>query len=140
MSGVKDVGGHGVGRLLMEDARRQAAYWHRRFVEVLDLLREDAALEKAYSESFDGTLDSLDDFLTALDRGWDNARALCRIQFPKLGRATKVEDKGLQEQVKSVRDKCKKRLAKLADTFADSSADLLADMERCARWWRSFCS
>ena len=130
LSGVKDVGATAWGRLLMENARRQAAYWHRRFVEVLDLLREDAALEKAYSESFDGTLDSLDDFLAALDRGWDSARALCRIQFPKLGRATKVEDKGLQEQVKSVRDKCKKRLAKLADTFADSSADLLADMER----------
>ena len=55
LSGVKDVGATAWGRLLMENARRQAAYWHRRFVEVLDLLREDAALEKAYAESFDGT-------------------------------------------------------------------------------------
>ncbi len=129
LKGVKDVSNTPWGALLMEDARRQVSYWHRRFVEALDLLREDPALEKAYSESFDATLDSMDDFLAALDRGWDSARALSDIAFPALGRATKVEDKGLQERVKTMRDKCKKRMAKLRETFSDSSADLLADME-----------
>lgn len=129
---VKDVGNTAWGRLLMEEARRQVSYWQRRFVEALDLLREDPVLEKAYSESFDATLDSMDDFLSALDRGWDSARALCQIEFPKLGQARKVEDKALQERVKAIREKCKKRLAKLQELFADSSADLLADME-CVR-------
>ena len=129
LTGVKDVGDTPWGALIMEDARRQVSYWYRRFVEALDLLREDAALEKAYSESFDGTLDSMDDFLSALDRGWDSARALSDIAFPTLGRATKVEDKALQEQVKSIRERCKKRMGKLRETFADTSADLLADMD-----------
>lgn len=129
---VKDVGNTAWGRLLMEEARRQVSYWQRRFVEALDLLREDPVLEKAYSESFDATLDSMDDFLSALDRGWDSARALCQIEFPKLGQARKVEDKALQERVKAIREKCKKRLSKLQELFADSSADLLADME-CVR-------
>ncbi len=129
LSGVKDVSDTDWGRLLMEDARRQVAYWHRRFVEALDLLQEDAALEQAYSESFDSTLDSMDDFLAALDRGWDSARALSEIQFPKLGSSRKVEDKALQEQVKKMRERCKKRMKKVADSFSDSSADLIADMQ-----------
>lgn len=132
LRGVRDVGNTAWGRLLMEEARRQVSYWQRRFVEALDLLREDPVLEKAYSESFDTTLDSMDDFLAALDRGWDSARALCEIQFPKLGQARKVEDKALQERVKALREKCKKRLAKLQELFADSSAGLLEDME-CVR-------
>lgn len=129
---AKDVGNTAWGRLLMEEARRQVSYWQRRFVEALDLLREDPVLEKAYSESFDTTLDSMDDFLAALDRGWDSARALCQIEFPKLGQARKVEDKALQERVKAIREKCKKRLAKLQELFSDSSAGLLEDME-CVR-------
>ena len=132
LRGIKDVGHTAWGRLLLEEARRQVSYWQRRFVAALDLLREDPVLEKAYSESFDATLDSMDDFLDALDRGWDSARALSQIQFPKLGQARKVEDKGLQEQVKTLREKCKKRMAKLQELFADSSADLLGDME-CVR-------
>ena len=126
---VRDVGHTAWGALLLEDARRQVSYWQRRFVEVLDLLREDPALEKAYSDSFDSTLDSMDDFLSALDRGWDSARALCDIAFPRLGSARKAEDKALQERVKSIREKCKKRMEKLKELFADSSADLLSDME-----------
>ena len=128
LTGVKDVSHTAWGALLMEDARRQVAYWHRRFVEALDLLAEDPALEKAYADSFDGTLDSMDDFLSALDRGWDSARALSQIDFPKLGRATKVEDKALQEQVKSIRDRCKKRMEKISAAFAESSEELLEDM------------
>ncbi len=129
LSQVKDVADTDWGRLLMEDARRQVAYWHRRFVEALDLLQEDAALEQAYSESFDGTLDSMDDFLASLDRGWDSARAMSDIQFPRLGSSRKVEDKALQEQMKKMREHCKKRMQKVADRFADSSADLIADMQ-----------
>ena len=129
LSRVKDVSDTVWGRLLMEDARRQVGYWHRRFVEALDLLQEDAALEQAYSESFDSTLDSMDDFLAALDRGWDSARALSDIQFPRLGSSRKVEDKALQEQLKKMRERCKKRMQKVADSFSDSSADLIDDMQ-----------
>ena len=35
---VRGCGPHGLGALLLEDARRQVSYWQRRFVEVLDLL------------------------------------------------------------------------------------------------------
>lgn len=129
LSKVKDVSDTDWGRLLMEDARRQVGYWHRRFVEALDLLQEDAALEQAYSESFDSTLDSMDDFFAALDRGWDSARALSEIQFPRLGTSRKVEDKALQEQLKKMRERCKKRMHKIADSFSDSSADLIHDMQ-----------
>jgi ATP-dependent helicase/nuclease subunit A len=127
---VKDVGNTAWGRLLLEDVRRKVSYWHSCFVEALDQLREDAALEKAYAESFDTTLDRLDDFLSALDRGWDSARAVSELEFfPKLGRATKVEDKNLQEQLKHMRDKAKDAMTKIRAMFADSSADLLEDME-----------
>ena len=127
---IKDVGHTAWGRLLMEEARRQVSYWQRRFVSALDLLREDSELEKAYAEGFDTALDSMDDFLAALDRSWDSARALCQISFPRLGSTRKVEDKALQGRVKGLWDQCKKRLAKLQELFADSSAELLEDMEQ----------
>ena len=127
VSAVRDVGETEWGKLLLADARRQVAYWHRRFVEALDLLQEDAELEKAYAESLDGTLDSMDDFLAAAERGWDSARALLPIEFPRLGAARKA-DPQLKEQVQSIRNRCKERMKKLTERFADSSEALLADM------------
>ncbi|MBR1781164.1 MAG: UvrD-helicase domain-containing protein, partial [Oscillospiraceae bacterium] len=129
LRGVRDVAETRWGELLMEDARSQVEYWHGRFVQALDLLQEDAGLERAYSESFDATLDSMDDFLSALDRGWDSARALLPIAFPKLRPAPRDADPALKERLSLMRTQCKKRMEKLRETFSDSSAALLADME-----------
>ncbi len=127
LSDVKDVADTDWGQLLLEDARRQVDYWHRRMVEALDLLQEDAALEKAYAESLDATLDSMDDFLAASKRGWDNARSLLPIAFPRLG-AARNADEQLKENIKNLRERCKTQMKKLTERFADSSDELLADM------------
>ncbi len=131
LADVKDVGKTAWGQLLMEDAKSQTEYWRQQMVGTLDILQEsgDDALIGAYAESINGTLDSLDDFLAALDRRWDSAQALCDIQFPTLGRSRKIQDKEAQNRVKAIRDKCKKSMAKLAKRFESGSRELLEDLE-----------
>ena len=73
-------------------------------------------------------MDSIDAFLGALDRGWDSARALCEIEFPRLKSSRKITDKRLQERVKAVRERCKRRLKGLGDLFYASNQTLLDDM------------
>lgn len=50
------------------------------------------------------------------------------IRFDKLKAARKVEDIGLREQVKGLRDQCKKKMAQMAERFAGDSASLLGDL------------
>lgn len=132
LRGVKDVSQTRWGKLLMEDAKAQAEYWRQQLSGALDLLQDsgDEVLERAYSASICDTMDSLDDLLGALDRQWDSVHHLRSIAFPRLGAARKVQDKNAQEQVKAIREKCKKSMAKLELRFECSSEELLADMER----------
>lgn len=131
LRGVSDVAKTRWGQLLMEDAKAQTQYWSQQMSGALDLLQDsgDDALIKAYSESICETMDSLDDFLNALDRQWDSAHLLSAIRFPRLGSSRKIQDKAAQEQVKVIRDKCKKAMEKLASRFECTSQELLEDME-----------
>ncbi len=126
---VGDIADTPWGALLLGNACREMEYWERRFVQALDLLHGDAALEKAYSESFSETLDGMDAFLNAAQHGWDSARAVSDIPFPRLSAARKVEDAGLKERVQNMRKKCQARMKQIKAGFADSNAELLADME-----------
>ena len=128
LEGVTDAAQTSWGALLLEDAREQVEYWRRQMVRALDLLAGDAALEQAYAENFCGTLDSMDAFLDAARQGWDAAAAQAGIRFDKLKAARKVEDIGLREQVKGLRDQCKKKMAQMAERFAGDSASLLGDL------------
>ncbi len=128
LDGVTDVSETPWGALLLSDARTQAEYWRRMMVRALDWLDQDETLAGAYSPSLCDTLDSLDAFLAATERGWDDACRCADISFPRLGAARKVEHPALQERVKALRDKCKKRMGKVAERFQQPSAQLLDDL------------
>lgn len=129
LSGCKDVGQTAWGRQIMGRGRSLAKYWYDRMLQALNAMMDDPALEAAYAPSFCDTMDSIDAFLGALDRGWDSARALSEIEFPRLKTSRKIQDKRLQEEVKTTREQCKRRLKGLSGLFFASNQTLLEDME-----------
>lgn len=126
----RDVAQTPWGRQIMTRARNLASYWDNRMLQALNEMMADKELETAYAPSFCDTMDSIEAFLGALDRGWDSARALCEISFPRLKASRKIQDKALQEQVKAVRERCKKRLKGLSGLFFASNDTILEDLEQ----------
>lgn len=126
--GVTDAGDTPWGKLLLEDARRQAKYWRRKLAEALELCDEDANLSANYAPTLSATLAALNHFLTEAERGWDAAAAALPIAFPTAGRKKMTEAPEAAERVKSIRARCKKRLDKLAEGFDDLSEGLLEDL------------
>jgi ATP-dependent helicase/nuclease subunit A len=129
LRGVKDVGQTEWGKLLLQDSVELADYWRRRLSATLDWMEDDPVTEKNYGDSIRTTMDELDNFMMAAEHGWDRAAALADISFPRVGTARKGVDPIIKEQVKNVRDKCKKEIAVLAERFSSTSAELLAEME-----------
>ena len=125
----RDVSQTDWGKQVMGRAEALARYWYQRLLQAINAMMTDSALEAAYSPCFCDVMDSLENFLGGLDRGWDSAQALCDISFPRLKAARKAEDKRLQEEMKQVWNQCKKRLKSLPDLFFASNETLLADME-----------
>ena len=127
LSVVTDVGQTPWGSLLLEEAGQTAAYWADQMARACDLAQKEAGLEKAYGDSLQATRRSLEAFVQAAGTSWDEA-ARVEIVFPKLKAARGVEDPALQEQIKSIRARCKKAVEELTQTVSGPSAPLLADM------------
>ncbi len=129
LEGITDVGQTPWGRLLLEDAAGSAAYWAQQMDRACQLAQGDPALEKAYLPSLTATCQDLQAFAQAAQQGWD-AAAQVPIQFPRLGSARNVEDKDAQEEIKALRERCKRAMENLEKNFTSHSAALLGDMER----------
>ena len=99
-----------------------------RLAHARELCAGDEKLERGYVPSLSATVEGLGAFAAAAEAGWDRAAALSEIPFPKLGAVRSCGDPMAQEQIKAIREKCKKRMGKLRELLQDSSADLLADM------------
>lgn len=125
LSNITDVGQTPWGALLLEDARQTAAYWAAQMERAVELSRGDDVLEKAYGHSLTATAGDLRTFAQA--QTWDEA-ARCDIGFPKLKGARGVEDVSAQEQIKSIRTRCKKAAEALTQSISGESDELLADM------------
>ena len=128
LEGVDDPGETPWGRLLLDDAGRQGAYWRDKIAQALELCPCDANLDANYAPSLSATLAALDAFVEGTRRGWDAARAALPIPFPTAGRKKIVDCPDAAEQVKAIRSTCKKRMEKLGEWFEDCGADLLEDL------------
>ena len=123
LEGITDVGQTPWGRLLLEDAAGSAAYWAQQMDRACQLAQGDPALEKAYLPSLTATCQDLQAFAQAAQQGWD-AAAQVPIQFPRLGSARNVEDKDAQEEIKALRERCKRAMENLEKNFTSHSAAL----------------
>lgn len=127
LSSVTDAGKTVWGQLLLTDAQQTASYWEKQMDRACALAVEDNALEGAYGDSLSATRCSLHRFILAAQMGWD-AAASAEISFPKLKSARKVQNGAAQEQIKRLRDRCKKAAGELTERFGSTSQSLLADM------------
>lgn len=128
LSHLTDAGQTPWGKLLLEDAKATGAYWKEQMETACDLALEDPVLEKAYLPSLKETVQALEHFVTACAQGWDAAAERVVIPFPRLGSSRSVENSSAQEQIKNLRDRCKKAMGKVADRLSSPSASLLEDM------------
>jgi ATP-dependent helicase/nuclease subunit A len=136
LEGVTDLAQTEWGKLLLTDARRQAARCRERLSQALDGIAGDELQNGNYGPSLSATLDALSGFLAA--ESWDGAVSQLPIPFPAAGRKRKrtrelspMEEERYAkagEWMKAVRIRCKKQLDKLAENMVGDSATLLEEL------------
>ena len=127
LEGITDVGQTPWGKLLLDEAARTAHYWAGQMDRACRLAQEDEVLSKAYGDSLAATCQDLETLARAAGESWDEA-ARCTVDFPRLKSAKGVENPALQEQIKTLRERCKKAAGELMKQFGSTSESLLADM------------
>ena len=132
---IQDIGETVWGSALIEQVRRQAEHWSSRLTEALESLRGTEAGEQlltAYGGNFTETILGLNALTEASESGWDSLKAALPVPFPRLPglRKAKILDLELAEQIKDLRERCKKAAKRIEqDCYADSSA-MLSDFRR----------
>lgn len=127
--GITDAGDTVWGGLLLSHARSQAQYWRGKIALALELSARDQKLSQAYAPRLSETLEGLSALSDAAGRSWDEAAGKAEIPFPRLGSVRGgCGDPEAQERIKSIRDKCKKRMEKITELFRDDSRTLLDDL------------
>ena len=132
LEGVTDVGETPWGKLLLEDAQAQAQYWLKQMTSLLSQLDGEGKLEEAYSPTLCDLMDSLDDFIAALQTSWDMASRRCELNYGKLKAVRSPDNPELANRVKGMKKLCKDRMDKVTGWFARSSGELLEDLRAAA--------
>ncbi len=126
-SKAKDVAETPWGKIILEKSAADVEYWLGQLSRAVKSLEADAALRAAYYDSFSETLEALKGLARALSEGWDKARGLLPLPFPKL-KPLRGGSSPEAEEAKRVRESCKKAMEKLGETFDASSDELLEDI------------
>lgn len=134
LEGITDAAETPWGRELLEDIRRDAAYWAERMdAAVAEIYAADEKIIKAYGQVFAGDAAILRDFVRALDMGWDKARDfLPPERSAPLGRLMKYPDTAFKDRVKAVRDSYKKAAEGFRKALAEDSATQINDLRAMA--------
>ncbi len=127
--GVVDAGQTPWGALLLEQVRMQADYWHGEVSGALELAEQDQVVKDNYGESLSATLEGLEG-LCAANR-WSDAAACFPLDFPRAG-TKKGADPIIKDAVSEIRDRCKKRMNKLAEQFSADSQAVLEELRAMA--------
>ena len=130
MNGVCDIADTVWGSELMKNALSISEYWGRELDVALEAIYAagNEKMAKAYGDSFSQTAEGVRDFIRACGDGWDAARAVLPIAFPRIGGLRNFEDEELMNAVKSKREGCKKAMAAIAEEFSGSSAELIKEL------------
>ena len=132
LEGITDVGDTPWGRVLLEDAKRQAEHVVQRLRTAIELCDRDEVLSVNYGGPIAKTLADVRYFQEQLAQGWDAAVACLPIQFYAPGRKKGVQDQESAQRVKNIRTKCKKEMDKLCEVLEGDSAQLLEDLRLAA--------
>lgn len=126
--GASDAGDTPWGRLILDRAGRQAGYWAAQMRCARAEMEGYPALEKGYGSCFEDLAVQLERLEAACAGTWDEAADRAALDFGRLGGVRNFEDKALQERLKAVRDRCKKRMERYTRMLFRNSAGNLADM------------
>ena len=136
LDGVEDLTDTQWGGLLLEEARRQSARCHIMLSECLSGIDADELLCLNYGESIRTTVTALGSLAKA--QNWDEACRCLPIPFPRVGtrRKRKTEVSPWEEEqavlcagrIKSLRDRCKKTMDKVAEQFSGDSKTMLEEL------------
>ena len=130
--GISDVSETPWGKLLLEEAGRQVEYARQRLVQSLELCDGDEILYMNYGPSIAQSIEECSRFLRESVKGWDQAVACLPVSFPAAGRKKGVTDELSAQRMKSLREKAKKDLQKVAESLEGDSEQLLEDMRLTA--------
>jgi ATP-dependent helicase/nuclease subunit A len=127
VSGVSDAGQTPWGSFLLKDAAAEAAYRAEALDRAAALMRgeENELLYAAYAGSFLDSALSFRDFARACGEGWDKARSVLPISFPKLKPLRNFADEALKARVTAVRKQAQKAAQTLEKNTAGQSGALL---------------
>lgn len=123
-----DAGQSPWGALLIKKAKSAAEYWLSRMSAELEGIKRDEDAGKAYLESWQSTVSSIEGFISALDSGWDAASNFGDITFPRLGSVRSRKGDEYIDGLKALRESCKKAMGALTAGFDSPSSELMADM------------
>ena len=128
------------GRELLEDAGAEAEFWCARMEKALTDMQAEEKVCRAYEASFSETARALRLLKTGLKQGWDEAAACFPIPFPRISGIRNNPAPELAEELKAVRDRCKKAMEKLGEIFDAPSARILDDLRETAGDMRTLLS
>ena len=114
------------GRSLIGRLHQTAADCLTEYEAVQAALASDAVLCRAYLPAFSQDMQLLRSLSEA--QTWDALNALGAPVFLRLGSSKGCENALLQEQAKSVRERCKKKITALYSPFCASSAEVFSEM------------
>ena len=125
------------GALLLEQVRRQAEASAGQLKQALELSRQDELLAQNYAPGLEQTAAETEELIWAAGRGWDAARGLLPVSFPKAGAkrkrhqpADEARAAAVTEQVKALRTTAKKRLDGLCALLDGDSGEKLDELKQ----------
>ena len=123
MEGVKDISETVWGKELVSWARRIIEHIRGAMVAKYDEMSSYPEALKAYGTSYKEMIRSYDDFLEALEHGWDEAVASAVFQFPGVKPLKGFDD------IKKTRNMAKSSSARVSTVFSTLSDSLIDDMK-----------
>ncbi|MCL2366794.1 MAG: UvrD-helicase domain-containing protein [Oscillospiraceae bacterium] len=126
LHGITEISETIWGAYLMEKAYEIADFWLGEMSKVSTQMKAFPDFHKAYGASIEATRVSIEAFLSALDKGWDEARRMSAIDFPG-AKAVKG-----YEEFKDIRLRCKAAMKKLTMIFECSAQAHMEDMRAVA--------
>jgi len=127
----EDVGKTIWGEELLKNIKDSTRNWVREFDELILRMHSDdnARIAEAYGESIETTRDALRNFSSALDQGWESARAVAEIPYPKLKTLRNSPDEELSTRIKEEKALCKKWTDRNVEIFSKSSEESMTDLK-----------
>jgi len=120
------------GEEIMSSLKSSADFWRRRMELLIGQLQEEEKIAAAYVPSIEETMRSLENFSDSMILGWDRAREMLPIEFPRLGTLRNSPDPELSDYAKAAREYCKSAAKGFSEIMSADSEKLLADMRKTA--------